>query len=140
MPLSKKRHRSAITQSWSKRLNIDKCVDVVAFGEAFYQPGSVFPDSFLDIAGEPDIQRARLVCHDVDIVGFVSWHAVIISAITLRNQFPPLRERPRRPSGRNDKSLLSYRAERSRDIWLRTMVAPYSIPVSPNWPFGPQSE
>jgi len=61
---------------------MNQCVDMVAMGKLFHQPGLVLPDSLLDVVGYADIQRAGLVGHDVDIVGLAHGHAVIIDYAT----------------------------------------------------------
>ena len=51
----------------TKGLNVNQCVDVVAIAEAFDKPVLVFPNFSLDIVGQLDIHRARLVGHNVYI-------------------------------------------------------------------------
>ncbi len=69
-------------------LNVDQRIDVVAACEAFDKFGFVLLHSSLDIVSESNVQRARLVGHDVDVVDSVRKHVGIIERTTLRNQTP----------------------------------------------------
>ncbi len=90
----------------TKGLNVNQCVDVVAIAEAFDKP--VLPNSSLDIVGQPDIHRARLVGHNVYIVGLASGYAVIINGIAFRNLIPPLRPTYGGPPVGMTEPLLSF--------------------------------
>jgi len=78
----------------SERFNINQRVNLIMMGKTFDQSGLMFPDSFADIVCEPNIQGARLVRHNVNIVNSASRHTSIIGDTTVLSQISPLRPTP----------------------------------------------
>jgi len=99
----------ACTVNVAERFQVDQRIDPVTEREALDLARSMLLDSSFDIVGEPDVQGARLVRHDVDIVGLAPGHDSIIGGGLIRGQIPPLRPAAR-TSGRNDKADLSVLA------------------------------
>ena len=71
----------------SKQFNINQRANLVTMGKTFDQSGLVFPDSFADIVCQPDIQSARLVGYNVNVVSSASRHTSIIWKLNCEARF-----------------------------------------------------
>ena len=52
--------------------HVNERIDVVPMSEAFGQPGFVLMDSLFNVICDADVECARLVAHNVDVIGLAA--------------------------------------------------------------------